>query len=80
MTISELLEQLEDAVEAGWGDAEVRLAYQPQFHPFAIAVSDASTLVEGVFYICEGERLGALPGHVEDVLINECDWGAERGL
>ena len=82
VTVAEMLEQLEDLVESGMGECEVRLATQPDFHPFEWSLSCASTLVGDsddelpVFYLAQGRQLGHLSEDAHQVL-RDLEWGEE---
>jgi len=71
MTVSELIEHLEDHVSNGDGNLEVRLAMQPNW-PFEYRIDEQSTsdvqATNDAVYLAEGGQIGYLPGDVAEEL------------
>jgi len=63
MSIDELIEVLQEAREDLGGDAEVRLAMQPNW-PFEYTIRNGTASAEGVIYLAEGRQLDYLPGEI----------------
>jgi hypothetical protein len=66
MTLSDLIEQLTDLADEVGGDAEVRLAIQPNY-PFEHGLGEP-VVVDGVVYIPETGQRGYLDGAVSEEL------------
>lgn len=66
MTLKELLEIIEEAIEELGKDAEVRIASQPRW-PFENSVGGCA-IVEGKLFLAEGSQIGYLSGEAREAL------------
>jgi hypothetical protein len=60
ITISQLIEYLQDVQHEVGEDAEVRVAHQPQW-AFEYSLDDRVGVADGVVYLAEGTQVGYLP-------------------